>query len=106
LQQFHHALDAHLVLNPGIEAAAIRDLRDARWTEQFQRALAAQGRKVYDLATLKKGEPWKVALALNLRTQFGVSSKWLSQKLNLGTPDSARSLLSRARMRQNQRSSA
>ena len=96
---------AHLALNPGIEAAAIRDLRDARWTEQLQRALAAQGRKVDDLATLKKGEPWKVALALDLRTQFGISCKWLSQKLNLGTPDSTRSLLSRARMQRNQRSS-
>jgi hypothetical protein len=67
-------------------------LRNARWAEQLQRALAAQGRKVDDLATLKKGESWKFALAQDLRTQFGVPCKWLSQKLDLGTPHSTRSL--------------
>lgn len=97
---------AHRALNPGIEAAVIRDLRDARWTGQLHRALAAQGRKEEDLLSLKKGEPWKVAIALNLRTQFGVSCQWLSQKLHLGTPDSARSLLSRAKKQQKQHSSA
>jgi REP element-mobilizing transposase RayT len=96
---------ARLILNPGIEAAAIRDLREARWTDQLQRALVAEGRKEDDLANCRKGEPWKVALALNLRTQSGVSCKWLSEKLKLGTADSARSLLCHARKHTEQQSS-
>jgi putative transposase len=97
---------AHLTLNPGLEAPAIRDLREASWSERLQRALAAHGRTEGDLTAAKKGEPWKVALALELRTRFGIGSNWLAKRLRLGTPDSARSLLSRARKQHNQQYSA
>jgi putative transposase len=97
---------AHRALYPGLEPSSIRDLREARWTEQLQVALAEKGRKLDDLASVKKGEPWKVAIALHLRSHFGVSCHWLSQQLHLGTPDSTRSLLSRAKKQQNQRYSA
>jgi hypothetical protein len=96
---------AHRALNAGLEAAAIRDLREARWTEQLQLALSAQSRRPDELVSTKKGEPWKIAIALHLRSQFGVSCHWLSRQLQMGTPDSTRSLLSRARKQQNQRSS-
>jgi len=96
---------AHRALDPGLESSSIGDLREARWTEQLQLALIAQNRKPDELVSAKKGEPWKVAVALHLRSQFGASSQWLSKQLHMGTPDSVRSLLSRARIPENQRSS-
>ena len=94
--------NAHWALDPGIEALSIRDLREVRWSEQLQVALAAQNRRPNELGSARKGEPWKVAIALHLRSQFGASCRWISQQLNLGTPGTARSLLSRARKQQNQ----
>jgi REP element-mobilizing transposase RayT len=97
---------AHRALDPGLEASSIRDLREARWTEQLRLTLAALSRKPDELvSTKKKGEPWKVAIALHLRSHFGVSCHWLSQQLHMGTPGSTRSLLSHARSQQNQQSS-
>jgi putative transposase len=93
---------AHRALNAGLEAASTRDLREARWTEQLQLALTAQSRRPDELLSSRKGEPWKIAIALHLRSQFGVSCHWLSRQLRMGTPGSARSLLSRVRRKQNQ----
>jgi putative transposase len=96
---------AHRALSSGFEASSIRDLREAQWTEQLQSELVAQNRKPDELLSTKKGEPWKVAIALNLRSHFGVSCRWLSLQLHMGTPDSTRSLLSQARKKQKQQSS-
>jgi len=93
---------AHRALNPGLAASSIRDLREALWNEQLQSALAAQNKRSDELISARKGERWKVAIALHLRSHFGVSCNWLSRQLHMGTSDSTRSLLSQARKRQNQ----
>ncbi|MBI5382995.1 MAG: transposase [Opitutae bacterium] len=85
---------AHRAAQPGLEAGAIRDLREAQWAELLRGALAAQGRSMEELAAERKGAEWKLALAEELRSQGGASWVWLSEHLHLGTPASARSLLS------------
>jgi hypothetical protein len=43
---------------------------------------------------MRKAEPWKVELALALRDRYGASTRWIAEKLAMGSPDSVRSLLS------------
>ena len=93
-------------LHPGIEASAARDLREARWTEKLREALEKEGRTEVELSSTRKGEPWKIGLARWMRSECGASCIWLSNKLYLGTPSSARSLICRAKKRQNQQSAA
>jgi REP element-mobilizing transposase RayT len=89
-------------LHPGIEGSAARDLHEAHWTEKLQQALEREGRTEAELLSARKGEPWKVGLAQRMRLDCGASCIWLSEKLHLGTPSSARSLLCRARNSKNQ----
>jgi len=93
-------------LHPGIEASAGRDLREASWTGKLQQALKKQGRTETEMSSARKGEPWKVSLAQWMRSECGASCIWLSKRLYLGTPSSARSLLCRANKRENQQSAA
>jgi len=84
-------------LNPGLEASLLKDLREARWREALSWELAKCSHREEDLHQCRKNETWKVKIALTLRTQHGVACHWLARVMNLGTPGTARNLLSSAK---------
>jgi REP element-mobilizing transposase RayT len=86
-----HALD------PGIEAGQLKELKDLQWQDHLNEALARAGRKVEDLQTGLRSAEWKLRIALQLRKDHGIAIWWLAERLCLGKPNSARSLLWRTR---------
>jgi REP element-mobilizing transposase RayT len=97
---------AHYALNPGLEASAVRELRVGLWEQALAEMLKNAKRRPEELLAARKGEPWKVELALHLRKHWGVSCVWLANTLYLGTTSATRSLLCRAKASQNQQSAA
>lgn len=81
-------------LNPGLPAGELKALRATLWEKAVARELTAAGKDDAALARERKFAPWKVKLAAKLRTE-GIPSKWLAQRLHLGSPDSARVYLSK-----------
>ncbi|BET68840.1 hypothetical protein ASA1KI_37580 [Opitutales bacterium ASA1] len=91
---------AHLALSPGLSASEARSLREANWQRSLDRVLAAHGKSDEEVTTAGRFVPWKIAVALQVREESGAAVSWLASRLGLGSPDSARVYLSRAR-RQN-----
>ena len=69
----------------------------AQWQDNLNEALARAGRKVEDLQTGLRSAEWKLRIALQLRKDHGIAIRWLAERLCLGKPNSARSLLWRTR---------
>jgi putative transposase len=90
---------ASMALTPGLSAAEVREIREAKWEAALSGLLAAAGRSEPTVGAGRKAEPWKVELALALRDRYGASTRWIAEKLAMGSPDSVRSVLS-ARRRQ------
>lgn len=87
-------------LSPGLPAAEARALREAAWEIAVGECLRAARRSEVDLQAAGKTAGWKLDLARQARQRSGASVSWLAQRLHLGTPDTARSQLSRTRKRQ------
>lgn len=88
-------------LSQDLPAAELQALREAKWEELVAAGLQAARQTETDLRTSKNLAPWKVTLAGKLR-QDGIPVSWLTQRLSLGNPGSARVYLSRmARMGKN-----
>lgn len=88
---------SHLALNPGLSADEAKALRESAWLKSFHRTLSEHGKSAEEIAPAAKFAPWKVAVAYQVRQQTGAAVPWLCEHLKLGTPDSARVYLSRAR---------
>lgn len=88
---------AHHALNPGLEKGMIRELRDAQWELALSGLLKKEGKTLEEAQAAAKGERWKIQLAERMRSSHGAAHAWLSEKLCLGTPGSARNLISRSR---------
>jgi REP element-mobilizing transposase RayT len=67
-------------------ADAADDVRQLQWSLILNRALGALGRSVSDAAAGRKSARWKLALATWMRETTQASRRWLTDKLNLGTP--------------------
>jgi putative transposase len=87
---------AGLKLTAGIDRVQARQLKEARWGQRLTELLEAQGRGA--VGDGPKNQPWKLEIALRLRTDEGASAAWLAQALQLGTPATARSYLSKHRL--------
>ena len=68
-------------------------LRAELWHRALDAALARLGRAKSDLASDRKGAPWKVALADELRRSANCSCAWLAKELSMGKPASLRARL-------------
>jgi putative transposase len=88
---------AHMALNPGLSAQEARALRESAWLTAFQRVLSVHGKSEEEIDSAAKFAPWKVAVAHQVRQETGAAVSWLCEQLKLGTPDSARVYLSRAK---------
>jgi putative transposase len=68
-------------------------LRAELWQRELDAALARPGRTRADLTADRKGAPWKVALADELRRSVNCSCTWLARELTMGRPASLRARL-------------
>jgi REP element-mobilizing transposase RayT len=71
-------------LEPGLELAEVREIRERSWEDAVQAALLSAARTDADLVTLPLKQPWKLAIATQVRCQGGAPWAWLAQRLHLG----------------------
>lgn len=81
---------AHLALSPGIPAAELRAIKEARWLEALRRELAHSGKTADDISADPKGAHWKIAIAVHLRRTVAAPHRWIAEQLNMGTPEAVR----------------
>jgi len=89
--------DQQDVLRGRIVESEAAEMREPCWERNLDHGLAALGRHADELETSKKGERWKVALARYLRERVLVPNTWLAERLQMGTPNSVSSRVSRYR---------
>jgi len=64
------------------------------WSARLAEALGSRGRTTADLHGDRKGAPWKIELARELRAH-GAAYQWLAETLYMGSPNSVRAYLNR-----------
>ena len=74
-----------------------KEMRKPYWDCMLTRSLTALKKTRSGLKSDRKGAPWKVALACYLRESYLIPNTWLSESLNMGTPNSLSSQVSRYR---------
>jgi putative transposase len=70
------------------EQSGAEEIRAAKAAEQLSAGLTRLGKTETQLAESPKGEPWKVALALWLKTNTAIGNQWLALRLCMGAPKS------------------
>jgi REP element-mobilizing transposase RayT len=68
----------------------IRDLKEARWQVVLDEVLSQRGKNRDDLVQTRRSPRWKVEMAFILRKQVGAPYRWIAEKLQMGSPLSAR----------------
>ncbi len=97
---------AHLALGQGIAANEARELKHAHWAATLERELERIGKTSDDCASDSKSAGWKLELAIKLRDESGAADGWIAENLQMGSPSSVRSHVSRGRRSRNQQTSA
>lgn len=95
-----------LALEPGLEFAEVREMRERVWEDAVQAALSGFKRANSDLATKPLKQPWKVAIATRVRTHSGAPWAWLAARLQLGSPAALRSYFCREQSASQQQTTA
>jgi putative transposase len=70
------------------EHSGAEEIRSVRAAEQLLAGLRRLGKTEIQLFDSPKGAPWKVALALWLKTNTSIGNQWLAQRLCMGAPKS------------------
>ena len=83
-------------LDPGLEQAELRELKQACWTKLLTQQLANAGKSLARAAKARKTEPWKLGVAVALRSS-GVPYGWIAEQLHMGSPNALRVHISRAK---------
>jgi REP element-mobilizing transposase RayT len=83
-------------LDPGLEQAELRELKQALWMQRLKQHLADAGKTAGKAAAARKTEPWKVSIAVALRNS-GVPYGWIADQLHMGSPNALRVHISRAK---------
>jgi hypothetical protein len=66
----------------------VQEVRLMRWQTVLEQGLIALDRNITEASEQAKSASWKLALAAWMKTKTQASNRWLSSKLNLGTPTS------------------
>jgi hypothetical protein len=88
---------AHARAGENHDARTGRETTEARARRILEEELDRLGWTAADLAARSKGDLRKVRLARRLRTETGVTWKWISEQLHMGTWTHAASRLYHAR---------
>lgn len=83
-------------LDPGLEQSELRELKQALWMKRLKQHLADTGKSLGKAARARKTESWKVTTAMALR-KSGVPYGWIAEQLQMGSPNSLRVHISRAK---------
>lgn len=86
-----------LALEPGLQLAEVREIRERAWGNAVRSALAAAQRTDANLPTKPLKQPWKLAIAAKVRCECAVPWAWLARRLQLGAAATLRSYLSSTR---------
>ncbi len=78
-------------------AQELRDFKHVKWESVLQRLLNEAGKTLEAAATDSKGAVWKHELAERLRRDAAAPHAWIAERLQMGSPNSVRSYLSRRR---------
>lgn len=97
---------AQLALNPGLETAEVREMREQVWEQAVRDGLRELGKEEAALETKPLVLPWKLELADRAQRGAGASVAWLSRRLRLGHESSLRSRLCQFRKVSLQQSAA
>jgi REP element-mobilizing transposase RayT len=88
---------AQLALNPGLESAEVREMRELVWEQAVREGLHALGKEEEALQSKPLALPWKLTLADRVQRDAGASVAWLARRLQLGHESSLRSRLCKLR---------
>jgi hypothetical protein len=88
---------SHRALEQGIARSELREIKETRWRNALDHALAASGKTAADLSEDAKGAHWKIRMAQVLRRQFSAPHRWIAVHLNMGTPEAVRVNVARLR---------
>ena len=95
-----------LALEPGLEFAQVREMRERVWEQATLAALSSARRAEADLVTKPLKQSWKLAVASRVRSECGAPWAWLAARLHLGTPVALRSYVCRGRHEEKQQTTA
>ncbi len=84
---------AQLRLESAMAGPERKELRKAAWEAALTDNLSSLGKAENDLKTKPRKQPWKLDLALKLRSETGASIAWLAERLDLGKAFTARGYL-------------
>lgn len=79
------------------ESTGARELRDLQWQQALERALQRLRIAPERVGRERKAAPWKVAIAVHLKTSTQVSNGWLAEHLSMGSPTSVSIYVSQVR---------
>ena len=88
---------ADRALHPGIEADEVRSFKAARWSDRLDSLMTEAGQTLAGAVVAPKGADWKLAMALRLRQETEAPVKWIAEQLGMGSPETVRSRLSKAK---------
>lgn len=79
-----------LALELDVQAAEIRDFKEARWSATLAKVLHEARRTAAEAVVAPKGVDWKVSIARRLRREAGAPYSWIARVLNMGSPGAVR----------------
>jgi len=77
------------------------ELGQASWRASLENSLAELGRVPAAFITQPREQPWKIALAPQIRDEYGASIPWSAEHLHLGAAATVRGYLHQARKDEN-----
>ena len=78
-----------------VAEAEASEMKTVVWERALLQLLEREGKTEEDMSQERKGAPWKVEIAAQLRAQSTVSHQWLAARLKMGKASSVQSLVSR-----------
>jgi hypothetical protein len=73
----------------------VNELREQQWYRILEESLRGHGKTARDVASERKGVPWKIAIARQLRESGLAPNVWIAARLNMGNPGAVSALVSR-----------
>jgi putative transposase len=77
---------AQHALQPELDASQVNELREQQWYRILEQSLREHGKTARDVASERKGVPWKIAIARRLRESGLAPNAWIAARLHMGNP--------------------
>lgn len=72
---------------PRYDGERLREANELRWEMLLDKGLSAMGKDAESISGDLKSADWKVTLACLLKLKTSATNVWITQQLNMGTPD-------------------